>query len=78
MSPHVDVFHNRRSVQPGDVFLLTCDGVTDYLSDDALLRLALQDQTPEQIADCVVKAAIDRGSDDDATAVVIRYIQADT
>lgn len=61
---------------PGDIILLTTDGVTDKLPDDALAELLTADKEPEILAQAVVQAALDAGTKDNASCVVVRIDRA--
>lgn len=64
---------SRVEIAPGDVFLLTTDGVHGVLDDDELGDL-LDHLAPREAAEHVVRRAIDAGSRDNATAIVIRVL----
>ena len=55
----------------GDAFLLTCDGVHGVLPPARLARLA-QEGTAQEAAQAIVAAALQAGSRDNASAVVLR------
>jgi serine/threonine protein phosphatase PrpC len=57
----------------GDVFILLTDGVHGVLSDKQLRKLAVQD-TAQAISDQIVNAAIDQGTHDNASAMVVRVL----
>jgi serine/threonine protein phosphatase PrpC len=57
----------------GDVFILLTDGVHGVLSDKQLSKLAMQD-TAQAISDALVDAAIDQGTHDNASAIVVRVL----
>lgn len=60
-----------RWIEPGDVFLLCSDGVSDPLDDDAIARVI--EATPfEMLADALVTAALDKGGEDNITVVAIQ------
>ena len=59
-----------REPRPGDRWLLCSDGVTDYLSDDELMRALAVAQSPEAASAALVAAALEAGTRDNATAVV--------
>lgn len=61
----------REELQPGDRFLLCSDGVTDRLSDDALRDLLGTVDLAQSIAEKIVQAALDAGSRDNVSCVVI-------
>lgn len=56
---------------PGDRFLLCSDGVTDGLADESLVELLQTHADPQEAADAIVAAALDGGSRDNITCVVI-------
>jgi serine/threonine protein phosphatase PrpC len=58
----------------GDQLLLTTDGVHGALDEERLARLMLDDVEPRDIARNIVATAGARGSDDDRTAVVARWL----
>jgi len=61
----------RHEVLAGDVFLLTTDGVHGVIDDDELGDL-LRHLAPREAAAHVVTRAIEAGSRDNATAIVVR------
>jgi protein phosphatase len=63
----------RVSLDWGDVLLLTTDGVTESMSDEELAEGSSCSLAPEGIARKLVLAAQERGSRDDATALVAQF-----
>lgn len=59
-----------RWLEPGDVFLLCSDGVTDPLDDDTLARI-FEAQPLDLLADAIVQAALVAGGEDNITAVIV-------
>lgn len=59
-------------LQADDVVLLTTDGVSDYLTEVELAQILTQDGAPETLAEEVVQAALDSGSQDNVSCVVVR------
>ena len=59
----------------GDVFVLVTDGVWEPLGDKAMHELLLLHRAPQRVAEALVEAAIKRGGQDNATAVVARVEQ---
>lgn len=57
--------------RPGDVFVLTTDGVHNVVDDEAIGRLAVLG-TPDAAARRLVAEAIERRTTDNVTAVVVR------
>lgn len=62
-----------RPIAPGDVLLLSTDGVHGVLDDVRIERLLRDGDDPKAIAEHVVAAALKYGSRDNVTAVVARY-----
>jgi len=64
--------------EPGDVFLICSDGLSTMLSDDdvtAAIEGAGGD--PHEAADALVKAANDRGGEDNVTVVLFEMVDAE-
>lgn len=57
--------------QAGDRYLICSDGVTDGISDDEIKALLESIDDPQKAADEVVQAALDGGSRDNVTCVVV-------
>lgn len=56
----------------GDVVVLCSDGVHGVLSEQDLIDIASQDVSAQEIANALVDQAIEGGTRDNATALVIR------
>ena len=63
-----------RPIDEGDVFILCSDGLTDPLSDAELTEICAQ-HDPEDLAEVLVQKAIEHGTEDNVTVVVV-YVQA--
>jgi protein phosphatase len=63
-----------REVAPGETLLLCTDGVHGAMADERLRQLMSQAGPAEQIAQAVVAAAIEHGSRDNVTAVVVQCL----
>jgi len=59
-----------RVVQPGDVFVLCSDGMTDPLDDDAIQRI-VADTPVDMLANVLTDEALAAGSEDNVTVVVV-------
>jgi PPM family protein phosphatase len=71
-----DVHVVEETLQDGDLLLLTTDGVHDTLADAELEHAMLdggRHAGPREVAERLVKVAIERGSHDNCTALVARY-----
>ena len=65
-------------LQPGDTVLLTTDGVSDKLSEEQLAALVSSDDVdPTATAKDIVQAALDAGTRDNASCVVVRIEQVE-
>jgi len=60
-------------VQPGDVFLLCSDGLSNQLRDDEI-GLVLKSLPPEEAVRALVDLACLRGGSDNITAIVVRVL----
>ena len=62
-----------KEVEPksGDRYLLCSDGVTDGIGDDGIQKVLAETDEPQAAAEAVVKAALDGGSKDNVTSVVV-------
>ncbi len=69
----VEVHVAEQTLDAGDLLLLTTDGVHGVLGASALMRACALDDGPAQMAARLVQAALDHGSRDNCTAVVVRY-----
>jgi protein phosphatase len=58
----------------GELLLLTTDGVHDVMDDRRIRELLTEEEDPAAAAARIVAAAIARGSHDNCTAIVARYV----
>lgn len=69
---HLEVDYAEGALQVGDVFALLSDGVWDVLGEQTIHKtLGLYDN-PQMICNHLTKTAIDKGSTDNSTAVVVK------
>lgn len=59
--------------EPGDHLLLASDGLTNYISSDDLRAGAARHSDPQEWANELVNLALQRGSNDNVTCVVIAF-----
>ncbi len=55
----------------GDRWIFATDGITRMMSDAELAGLLGRDGTPEEILPTIIALALERGGNDNATAVVV-------
>jgi protein phosphatase len=75
---NVEIDHRVVAMEPGDMYLLCCDGLTDMV-DDWILKEMLADGTQgslEECCDAMVRAALSNGGVDNTTVVVMRVSEA--
>lgn len=57
--------------EPGDRFFLCSDGVTDGIEDDQIQAILTSADDPQKVAEDLVDAALEGGSKDNITSVVV-------
>ena len=70
----VQLDYAKHLVEVGDRYVLTTDGVHEFIDDAKILALATASE-PESAAENITKAALDAGSDDNITAQVLHITQ---
>lgn len=70
----VDTFF--KAVEPGDVYVLCSDGLTNMVTDDEI-RAIVAENDPDSAAEGLVELANQRGGDDNITVVVARVDDLD-
>ncbi len=63
------------SLQPGDKFLLCSDGLSGPVSDDELLSYIQSQPNVQECADGLGQLALDRGSRDNVSCIVIEVVE---
>ena len=69
----MEVHLYERELKGGEVLLLCSDGIHGVLSADDLKAVLQNTPDPEAAADIIVRKAIDAGSRDNVTALVVAY-----
>jgi len=73
-SPQVEVEVSEwLTLGAGDVCMLCSDGLCGYADDDEIAAVMRNGLGPQDIADSLVKLALDRGGEDNVTVQVLRY-----
>ena len=62
--------------QPDDRFVLCSDGVTDGIGPEEIQSLLERDDDPQDAAEAIVEAALEGGSRDNVTCVVVHVVDA--
>lgn len=63
------------SAEPGDIFFLCSDGLTDYVEDQEIEKIVSQAKPLERIAEELVDAAKAKGGKDNITVVIIHVVE---
>jgi len=66
----IDIF--RESWKPGDILLLSSDGLHGVLSDEKMAEILRRDVPLQEACDALVELALQEGSMDNVTAVLVR------
>ncbi len=75
----VEIDYRSEALETGDIFLLSTDGVHDFLSEQQIKHAFKQHQdSPERAAYSLVKQALQAGSHDNATCQIIHIEQLPT
>jgi serine/threonine protein phosphatase PrpC len=69
--PEVDIDFFQRKVQPGDVLVLCCDGLSNEVEDDEIARI-VSTNSAQKATQKLIDLANQRGGLDNVTAVVVR------
>jgi protein phosphatase len=62
-------------VLPGDVLLMTSDGLTRHLKDEEILQIVTESGSLPQACEALVQTAKDRGGDDNITCLLLRIVE---
>jgi serine/threonine protein phosphatase PrpC len=60
---------------PGDVLLLTSDGLTRNVHDDDILRIVSSSRSLEEACDTLIQTAKDRHAEDNVTCLLLRIVE---
>jgi hypothetical protein len=69
--PDVDIDFFQRKVQPGDVLVLCCDGLSNEVEDDEMARI-VSASSAQETAQKLIDLANQRGGPDNTTTIVVR------
>ena len=73
---HMEIDYRNAPMEPGDIFLLTTDGVHDFLGDAVLAEFLYSNSLqPETAVQLIVERALENGSNDNVTCQVIKVEQ---
>jgi PPM family protein phosphatase len=70
---HTEIHVQDRAVGPGELLLLCTDGLHGSMDDRSIQEVLTRHKSMEATAEALVRAALDRGSRDNVTALVATY-----
>ncbi len=59
----------------GDIFLMTTDGLTDYISNEHIKKIIEFSKSPQVLCENLIKEAKNNGSSDNITALAVKIIE---
>jgi len=71
----VNFDYSKHSIEVEDIYLLSTDGIHEFLDDETITTLALSSDDAETAATSVVEAALQADSNDNVTCQIIRVKQ---
>jgi len=69
---HLDIDYSSHPVEVNDVYVLLTDGVHEYVSTADLKKMILQHESPEFTAKVIVTRALEKGSNDNSSCLIVR------
>ena len=72
IEPRLEVDYQTFALEKGDIFIMTTDGVHDFVDDRVLKAFLIEGKDLTVQARNIVKLALDNGSDDNLTCQIIR------
>lgn len=72
MDNSLQIDYGKQPLEEGDLFLLSTDGVHDFIAEDELIATLLFEQTEQQRCDSLVQLALDNGSDDNISCALVK------
>lgn len=75
MDARVEAQQGSLALNQQDRFLLTSDGIHDFLDEQELTRLLLSETDPERCSQLLIERALANGSDDNLSAIVVDVLQ---
>ena len=73
IEPHLEVDYRSFNLEPGDVFLLSTDGLHDFIQDRELKQIIDDGRdNPQEASETMVAKALQNASDDNVTCQIVR------
>jgi serine/threonine protein kinase len=72
---HLEIDYSKNALEKGDIFVLTTDGVHEYLGNDEITRIMLDNQNnPDKAAQIMARASLDKGSPDNVSCLILKIL----
>jgi PPM family protein phosphatase len=71
-NPELEVDAFDRKLKTGDYILLCSDGCWEYYTDDELFAVFKEYKEPQDICDRLIELCLERGADDNCTAIIVK------
>jgi len=65
-------------LEPGDVVLLTTDGLTRYADAEAIAKIILTNSDLQQACQMLIDTAKEQGAADNVTCLLLRFLDMST
>ncbi len=72
---HLDIDYKTVDLEVDDVFIMTTDGIHDYMQDQQILEIVSQSVNLNVLADKIISTALSSGSHDNVTCQIIHIEQ---
>jgi len=72
LDPNVEVDHRTMAMEPDDLFLLCCDGLTDLVEDWMIQEIMTSGESLDAMAANMIRAANANGGSDNITVILLR------
>lgn len=72
IGPHIDIDYKSVVVEPGDIYMLSTDGVHEFLNDKNIHNILNKDFSLDERAKEIVDTALTNDSNDNLTCLIVR------
>lgn len=73
MGTHLEIDYLQREIEAGDIFLMTTDGIHDFLNNQTLKEFLHRDSSSlESVSQLIANTALSKGSDDNLSCLLLQ------
>ncbi len=69
---HIDIDYKSVLVEPGDIYMLSTDGVHEFINDKNIHKILIEDKSLKQRAKSVIDIALENKSNDNLTCLLVK------